>query len=237
MAVFSFREANMNIYIYSDESGVFDYVHNQFYVYGGLILLGKEEKDYCERKFKNAEHSISQRYKKGIELKASNISNSDRSKLFRSVNKFHKFGVVVREDQVLKEIYNQKKSKQRYLDFAYKIGLKHALEAMIYKGALMANDVQNVYVFVDEHTTATDGRYELQEGLIQEFKEGTFNYKYDKFFPPIFPLMNSLTVQYCNSAKRPLVRAADIIANRIYHHAMAKEPLAIRDNLYIKRLP
>ena len=31
----------MNIYIYSDESGVFDKEHNDYFVFGGLILLGK----------------------------------------------------------------------------------------------------------------------------------------------------------------------------------------------------
>lgn len=35
----------MDLFIYSDESGVFDKVHNEIFVYGGLIFLGKEEKD------------------------------------------------------------------------------------------------------------------------------------------------------------------------------------------------
>lgn len=34
----------MNLYIYSDESGVFDKIHNNFYVYGGIICLNKEQK-------------------------------------------------------------------------------------------------------------------------------------------------------------------------------------------------
>ena len=32
----------MNIYVYSDESGVFDKEHNDYVVFGGLILLGTE---------------------------------------------------------------------------------------------------------------------------------------------------------------------------------------------------
>ena len=31
----------MDLYIYSDESGVFDKAHNEIFVYGGLIFLGK----------------------------------------------------------------------------------------------------------------------------------------------------------------------------------------------------
>lgn len=41
----------MNIYIYSDESGVFDKEHNDYFVFGGLILLGKEEKENWSRKY------------------------------------------------------------------------------------------------------------------------------------------------------------------------------------------
>ena len=31
----------MDIFVYSDESGVFDVSHNEYFVFGGLILLGK----------------------------------------------------------------------------------------------------------------------------------------------------------------------------------------------------
>lgn len=33
----------MNIYIYSDESGVLDKQHNRYYVFGGLIFLSSSE--------------------------------------------------------------------------------------------------------------------------------------------------------------------------------------------------
>ena len=38
---FVFNENHMDLYIYSDESGVFDKAHNEIFVYGGLIFLGK----------------------------------------------------------------------------------------------------------------------------------------------------------------------------------------------------
>lgn len=121
----------MNIYVYSDESGVFDYLHNEYYVFGGVILLGKDEKDACERKYRKAETSIARRYSKGIELKASAIKNADRGKLFRSVNQYNKFGVIIKQNRVHKEIFAHKKSKQRYLDYAYKLGVKNALTSMM----------------------------------------------------------------------------------------------------------
>ena len=62
----------MNLYIYSDESGVFDKVHNDIYVYGGVLFLSKEEKDINVRKYKHVERVIrkSKGYDKDIELKA-----------------------------------------------------------------------------------------------------------------------------------------------------------------------
>ena len=41
----------MNIYIYSDESGVFDKVNNDIYVFAGIIVLEKENKDILTRKY------------------------------------------------------------------------------------------------------------------------------------------------------------------------------------------
>ena len=45
----------MDLFIYSDESGVFDKVHNEIYVYGGLIFCGKDQKDIYARKYIAAE--------------------------------------------------------------------------------------------------------------------------------------------------------------------------------------
>ena len=227
----------MNIYVYSDESGVFDHLHNEYYVFGGMILLGKEEKDSCERMYRRAEKAIAHRYNDGIELKASVIKNADRGKLFRSVNRYNKFGVIIKQNRVHQEIFAHKKSKQRYLDYAYKIGIKNAFSGMMERNIFTSADVDNIYFFVDEHTTATDGRYELKEGLLQEFKEGTFNMTFQKFYSPIFPDMKGLNLQYCNSAKKALIRSADIVANRIYHEIVSGRNPQIRDNLYLKYLP
>lgn len=229
---------DIDIYVYSDESGVFDYIHNEYFVFGGLIVLGKKEKDKLIRKYKAAEKAIAPSYTEGIELKASRISNDHRAKLFRALNQSYKFGVVIEQKKIRrKEIFSNKKSKQRYLDYAYKIGVKNALKQMMQQGLFLPEDIQMVRVYVDEHTTATDGIYELREALLQEFKEGTFNYDYHVFYKPILPTMDGLELVYCNSSTNPLVRASDIIANRIYHEVISKNDPRIRDNLFITFLP
>lgn len=211
----------MNIYVYSDESGVFDKEHNEYFVFGGIILLGTEEKEKWSRKYSRVEKTL--REIKGVtknyELKATKVTNKEKGKLFRSLNNCYKFGVVITEKNVLDRIYHSKKDKQRYLDYAYKIAVKKAFENLIQKEMIKQDEIERIYFYVDEHTTATNGRYELKEALEQEFKLGTYNFKYSKYYPPIFEKMKEVILEYCNSEAKLLVRAADIVANKIYYLA------------------
>jgi len=231
----------MNIYIYSDESGVFDKAHNDLFVFGGLILLGTEEKNVASRKYAHAEKVIRQNdnIEGSYELKATHITNKERGSLFRSLNGYHKFGVVVREKEVLERIFQSKKDKQRYLDYVYKIAVKRAFEDLIDRKVIDPDAVERMYFFVDEHTTATNGRYELRESLEQEFKNGTYNWKYSKFYAPIFTHLQTVNLEYCNSAKKLLVRGADIIANRIYYLEESQQENKISgiQNIHVIELP
>lgn len=231
----------MNIYIYSDESGVFDNVHNDIFVFGGIILIGTDAKEEWSRRYAKAERDIRDSKKVGphYELKATQVSNKEKGKLFRSLNNCYKFGVVIREKDILERIFASKKDKQRYLDYAYKIAVKKALLELIDRGIIVKEEVDRLYFYVDEHTTATNGRYELREGLEQELKNGTYNYKYSRFFPPVFSDLQELNLEFCNSKSKLLVRAADIVANRIFYHATKGDMRGLRKikNLYISKLP
>lgn len=211
----------VNIFVYSDESGVFDRLHNDIFVFAGLILLSSDSKEEWSRRYSAAERRIrtAGKYERGQELKASFVTNGEKLELYKSLNGCYKFAVVVRQQRLLKSIFDSKKDKQRYLDYAYKIGVKRALQQLIEKEILNPEEVENMYFFVDEHTTATNGCYELKEALEREFKNGTYNYNWDRFFPPIFPSINAVNLEYCNSASKILVRAADVVANRVFYLA------------------
>lgn len=231
----------MNIFVYSDESGVFDKLHNDIYVFGGIILVGSEDKENWSHLYSRAEKTLRKKLgaDKDHELKASNISNKDKGKLYRSLNNCKKFSVTIDEKRVLDRIFKSKKDKQRYLDYAYKIAIKRAFESLIKDNVINPADIKNIYFNVDEHTTATNGRYELSQSLEQEFKNGTYNASYDLFYEPIFPCLTSVSVSYCNSAKNLLVRAADIVANRIYHLSIVGdyEKIQSLSNMNHIRLP
>lgn len=109
----------MDLFIYSDESGVFDKVHNEIFVYGGLIFIGKQQKDEYIRRYLAAEKAIrGEKYADGSELKACRITNKEKGKLYRSMGGAIKFGIIINQKKVLDRIFLSKKDKQRYLDYA-----------------------------------------------------------------------------------------------------------------------
>lgn len=229
----------MDIFVYSDESGVFDREHNQYYVFGGILFLGKEKKDICARKYTKAEKDVRQALHMPTgEIKASVVSNKYKGKLFRSLNQEMKFGVIIEEQALNEQIFSEKKHKQRYLDYAYKIMIRRCLEKLIEQGLLKKDEEHHFHFYVDEHTTATDGRYELRESLEQEMFVGTFNFNWNHFFDPVFSRKGTVELEFCNSEKKTLVRAADVIANRIYHNALTVPMYSSRNvQLFVIRLP
>ena len=79
----------MDIFVYADESGVFDVKNNEYYVYGGVIFLSKNEKDNANRKYLNVEEKIREHYTQysEMELKANVLDSKIKNKIFRSAKK------------------------------------------------------------------------------------------------------------------------------------------------------
>lgn len=176
----------MNIYVYSDESGVFDKTHNEYYVYGGLIFLDKESRDIASRKYLAIERQIAPNYPQGCELKAAIIDGKHKRRLFGATNEFIRFGGIIEQSKVNPGFFNHKKSKQRYLDYVYKLSLKNALLHLQRYSSLELCSIEHMTIYTDEHTTATNGKYELREAIYQELHIGTINYEYNKFFSTYF---------------------------------------------------
>lgn len=217
----------MHIFVYSDESGVFDKKHEDYFVYGGLIFLSKAERDNASRKYYSLESELKQRcnFKTAQEFKGSKINKKSKYKLFKSLNPYHKFAAIIELKSVKDAMFSDKKTKQRYMDFAYKLALKKALSNLIETGCIDANKVEFVHVICDEHTTATNGLYELRETLEMELKRGVLNYEKMAFYNPLFKNLKSLDVVYAHSDRKPLIRAADIIANTVYYKSKNSIPI------------
>ena len=206
----------MNLYVYSDESGVFDYINNKYFIFAGIILFSKEEKENLERKYRTIEKDIYKNNNYSRELKAKVLKYNEKRRLYNIFKNVNKFCCIINQEKVLKKIYSDKKSKQRYLDYAFKISLKEAFKSMIKQNLIDENEIDDIIVYCDEHTTATNGKYELREALLNEFKCGTFNREWNIFYEPLFKDMRNVKLKYCNSEHTTLVRGADIIANKVY---------------------
>ncbi len=227
----------MNLYIYTDESGVLDSVHNDYFVFGGVMYLSKGEKEIAERKYLKAERDIKHKYLESSELKANYISNSDKGKLFRSLNNTIRFGAVINQHEIHDKIFSNKKTKQRYLDYVYKLMIKKILINLDKKGEIRLDEIENISIYCDEHTTATDGKYELREAILEELKNGTFNQNYNIFFEPICVNLKDIKLNFYDSKKKILIRAADIVANKIFYNARQRTLNDISDKVFLVYFP
>lgn len=209
----------MDLFVYSDESGTFDCRNSSFFVFGGIVYLSPEDMQSSSRRFQAVEKAIRERnaIDTANELKASHLPKQDSRRLFRATNRELRFGVVVEIPRlrIRERIADDKKARQRYMDYVYKIAIKRFLQQLIKDGLIKPDEVQTVHFFVDQHTTATNGRYELREALEQELIHGTINFEYQVSYPALFPKAKSVTLKFCDSKVVALVRAADIVANRI----------------------
>lgn len=207
------------VYVYSDESGVFDKKHKDYFVYVGIVVVGQDKASVLSRKYLGAEKTLrkSAKYKNMPELKASRIENEDKRKLFRLIKNYYKFIVLVRLKKLQDTCFENKYSQQRYLDYAYKRGFKKLLINMDRDGAINLSERFEIKCYIDKRSTATNGKYSLRDSMLTEFQRGMYVAGHD--IKPIARNLSSVSVTYCNSENTTLVRASDILANRALHEA------------------
>lgn len=212
----------MKLYVYADESGAFDKVHNDLFVYGGLVLAGAEAKDDAARRYIAIERKIREAnsaHDVHPELKASFMTLKERKRAFQSIKKpgCHQFAVIVNQRALRDEVFDSKKRKQRFLDYALKRGIKRGIVQALREDGIPRESIDSVTVVVDEHSTSTCGEYNLMESINEELRNGMFNPTWQLFFPPVFTHgIPEIPVAYVDSSKVPLVRASDITANWVF---------------------
>lgn len=217
----------MKVYVYADESGTFDKLNNEWFVYGGLVLVGSDAKNDAARKFVSIEREIKNRdraHDVDAEMKAVSMPLRERKRVFKSINSegCRRFAVIVNQASLHDGIFDSKRRKQCFLDYALKRSIKEGIVDALRVTNVRASEVDAVSVVVDEHSTSTCGKYNLVESINEELRYGTFNATWNKFFPPVFDAsMPKIPVAYVDSSRVPLIRAADITANWVY--------MAIRD--------
>lgn len=63
----------MKVFVYIDESGVFDKKHNDWFVFGGIVFFGIEAKNAFERNYRFLEEKIRKAENLPLEIQSSRV--------------------------------------------------------------------------------------------------------------------------------------------------------------------
>ncbi|HAP3748789.1 TPA: DUF3800 domain-containing protein [Enterococcus faecalis] len=205
------------VYFYFDDSGVLHRnSNNRYFVYAGLVFIGNETKENAKRKYRAVNSKIKKSLGRQDELKACNLKRQHKHSLYRVLKNEESAGLTVDINRVSDRILYEKKAIHRYKDYVLKILVKRKLEQFIKEDKISKNEDIEIFIFVDEQPTSSNGFYGLRESIYEELHNGISNYNYGTFYPPIFSKGVSVNIEYCNSANNYLIQASDILANRIW---------------------
>jgi len=207
-----------HIYIYVDDSGVFAKKYNNFFVYAGYMFCSKKEKDYAQNRYKLVESRIKQNLNlpDEEELKAANNAPAIKYQLFRSMNQFERFGALINLSKIHTNIIEgNKRTKQRYKDYALCRAIKYGLEQLEKSGKISFIKAYYFHIYVDEQSVATNGKYNLRDTIEAELFVGKHT-EVGSFIPPLFGTSGKMELAYKDSKYNALVRASDIVANKLF---------------------
>ena len=85
------------------------------------------------------------------ELKASLLTKEERRKLYRVCKDCYKFVVVVKLKDLDDGIFENSRTKQRFLEYAYKYGIKQLLQKMIEDNILIPENEIELRLYADEY--------------------------------------------------------------------------------------
>lgn len=222
----------MDLYIFSDESGIFDSKHYDLFVYAGLIIIGKQDMDMLSRRYLGLEKNLRKKtkYKNTGELKARHLDDCDRKKLLKLFSRVLKFAVLVDLKKLDQEfVFKNQKSKQRYMDFAYQTVLRKAFELMLHENIVKLEEELSIFIHEDNHHIATGIKCSKEEAIFQDLQSGTYVPGSGMFIPPLFPNLQKVSVTLHDSVQATLIRGADLIANTVYVSAMKDNTASLSD--------
>ncbi|MBO1308673.1 DUF3800 domain-containing protein [Enterococcus sp. 669A] len=213
------------VFLFFDDSGVLHKnAPNRFFIYAGLIFVGKDAKENAKRRYCGVVKRIKSNKNLEGELKASLLKPSDKYDLYRVLKDEQSMGLTVDISKVHQSILKEKNSIHRFKDYALKRLVKAKMEELIAKGLLDANEDVRINICVDEQATATNGYYNFRDSVYEELKNGIINYNYETFHQPIFFGNVEISVSYCDSKHNYLVQASDILANRLWTSFKINQP-------------
>lgn len=220
-----------DVYFFFDDSGV---LHRNapcnYFIYAGYVFTSRSDLDTAKRKYINANRKIRKATGSSGELKAANLTASQKRSLFNSIREYDSVSAAVDISRVYGYILNNKKSICRYKDYVLKLCIKRKLKDLIQSGVLSSSDDVNLHIYIDEQLTATNGYYDLRDSIMEELQHGIVSFNYGTVHPKVFDGEVKVSIEYCESKNNYLIQASDIIANRIWTSYRANNP-ELRNNI------
>lgn len=205
------------IHLFIDDSGRLE-KNSNYFVYAGHCFIGDSPKNKAKGQYKKLVHQIAEANNFEFELKASNLENMNhRSSLYRILQNEISFDVSMKVSNLKEYILADKKSRQRFKDYAIRRVVKKLFQHLITQNLIDPNQDIELHINIDQQGFATNGLYGLGDGVFEELHEGIYNFNYEKFYSPILNADFSVYTRSCVSENDYLIQAADILANRVWN--------------------
>lgn len=212
-----------DICMFIDDSGVL-HPNDAFFIYGGYVFTDKETREDAKREYRSLLSNIDKELLLEAEYKAASLENKHKRALYNVMRRYHSFGISVKTDRVYPNIMDDKRSRNRFKDYALKRGIKFKIEKMIKEGQIDPSLPVKFTINIDQQSTATNGLYGLSESIREEFTKGISNFDYNTFHKPLFYNKFEISTHYCDSKSNYLIQASDILANRLYTSYQVSRP-------------
>lgn len=214
------------IYIYMDDSGRMSHVE-KCCSYGGVYFVNRNARDnfkrlysdiikkskckFCQQDNMNCNHICP-------EIKSHTTDTKFRRRIVNLIkNSEHtkSFATTIYNRDIPKEVLAVKHSRGRRTDYYQKRIIKEIVQKLISNDELDPNKPVKLFIRIDESPQATNGIYNLEESIIEEFLFGITNYNYGCKFPPILFNKLKIDLKYVDSKKETLVQAADFFVGYV----------------------
>lgn len=211
------------IYIYMDDSGKMVKQENCF-SFGGIFFVDRDKRDDFKRLYSSFIKENKCKFcsktcdNECPEIKSNNTNNKFRRRIVNMIkNKegVYAHSITIYNKNINDEIFKEKKSKGRRIDYYQKILIKEIVKKLLKNKNIDKNDDLKIIINIDEAKTATNGIYNLKESIIEELRYGIINFNYGYNFPPILKGNLKVEVNYVDSSKNFLVQASDFLVGYV----------------------
>ena len=136
------------------------------------------------------------------------------------------------EEPVEEEPKEEEESTEEKEEKTYEIYILHSLSTNI-------GEFQEYESLTLKDSDFVDGKYDLADSILHEMRGEIYNMQTLQTYAPTLPATRNARARYGNSESEPLLRAADVLANRILHECRHGDTWSLLDknNLFILNLP